>query len=199
MLTNQKQPDCDIRLVQEKKYRLWTFQAIDSIEELKTKGILQAGWDRYSPTSHFAPSYRWMAKQMEARNIPCMNYAPIWAWHSSKKYEKAPTLVEARCLLSDLEIEFGVQTIEFECPVELVLLSRYGIWNAIMDELYSSEDKVKIDKRSLNRLFATERKQFKRYDSIQATMPYLKLEWVKDIRDLNLKPGDFNYNEHELV
>jgi hypothetical protein len=185
--------------MQGKKYRLWTFQAIDSVEELKNTGILQARWDRYSTTNQFVPPYRWMVQQMEQRNIPCNNHAPIWAWHSSMKYEQPPTLVEARCLLSDIEIEYGIQTIEFECPVELALLSSYRTWNVLLYDFFFCNDEANISKKLVNRLFATEKKQLKKYDCFQATLPYLKLEWVKDIRNLNLKPGDFTYNEEELV
>ncbi|QHT69507.1 DUF3841 domain-containing protein [Rhodocytophaga rosea] len=200
MFTNQKQLDLDINPMLEKKYRLWTFQATEAIEELKTKGILQIRWDEYSPKNNFVPAYQWMAKQMETRNISCNNHAPVWAWHSCTTYEKAPTLVDARCLLSDMQIEFGIQTIEFECPAELVLLSRYGEWNVIFFDFFPYDKApIDIDKKTENRLFATERKQFRKYDSIQASLPYLKLEWVKDIRDLNLKPGDRTYNKKELV
>lgn len=183
----------------DKKYRLWTFQSIRSIEELKSKGIIEANWDRYSKTNSFLKPYQWMAKQMAIRQISCNNNAPIWAWHSCGKYEKAPTLVDARCLLSDMELEDGIQTIEFECPVELVLLSNYSIWNMMLDEISSYEDETKIDKETENRLFETGRRKFRKYDIIQAALPYLKLDWVKGIRELNLKPHDFSYNEEEEV
>jgi hypothetical protein len=183
----------------EKTYRLWTFQSIQSIKELQTTGILQARWDRYCPTGYFIKAYQWMAKQMVERNINCHTHAPIWAWHSCEKYEQAPTLVDARCLLSDIELADGIQTIEFECPVEVVLLSRYGIWNMLLHEYLCCNKEADIDRETEHMLFATERKQFKKYASIQATLPYLKIDWVKQIRDLNLKPGDFNYDPAEAV
>ena len=140
-----------------------------------------------------------MVAQMADRNIDCTPYAPIWAWHSCTRYEQAPKLVDARCLLGDRDIEEGVQTIEFECPVELVLLSRYGHWNMMLGDIFAANEEAKIDKKMINKLFATGRNQFRRYDSIQATLPYLKLDWVKEIRDLNLKPNDFDYNAEEDV
>jgi hypothetical protein len=181
-----------------KKYRLWTFQSVTAVEELKRNGILEAPWDRYSPRSSFFLAYQWMAKQMVARNIPCEN-APIWAWHSCTTYECAPRLVDARSLLSDLEIGGGIQTIEFDCPAELALLSRYGMWNSMLFDVFPCASETKINKRTLNQLFATDRKQFKRYDSIQATLPYLKSDWVIGIRELNLKPGDFGYDPDEEI
>lgn len=183
----------------EKKYRLWTFQSIKSVKELKSKGILETSWERYSQTGTFIKAYRWMAEQIVARRISCNNHAPIWAWHSCGKYEITPTLIDARCLLSDIEIEDGIQTIEFECPVGIVVLSNYNVWNMMLHEFFSSKDEPKIDKKTEDGLFETNRKKFKKYDSIQATLPYLKLDWVKEIRELNLKPDDFNYNPEEEV
>lgn len=183
----------------DNKYRLWTFQSISAIEELNSKGIIEANWDRYSETHPFIQAYQWMAKQMSIRKINGNDNAPIWAWHSCGKYEKAPSLVDARGLLSDVELEGGIQTVEFECPVELVLLSSYRIWNMMLYELFPSEGEANIDKKTERRLFETDRKKFKRYDCIQACLPYLKLSWVKEIRKLNLKPNDFTYHTEETV
>jgi hypothetical protein len=183
----------------DKTYRLWTFQGIKAVEELKNKGILEANWDSYWEAGSFTKAYRWMANQMSLRGITCTN-APIWAWHSCKKYENAPKLVDARCLLSDIAIENGIQTIEFECPVELVLLSSYGRWNVMLhDNFIPRKEAPAIDMKTERLLFETSRKKFRKYDDIQATLPYLKLEWVKDIRDLNLKPNDRTYNPEEEV
>ncbi|GAB3951458.1 hypothetical protein GCM10028805_31620 [Spirosoma harenae] len=101
--------------------------------------------------------------------------------------------------MSDLDIEGGIQTIEFECPAELALLSRYGVWNMMLSDIFWANEESKIDKELVDKLFATKRKQFRKYDSIQATLPYLKLDWVKEIRDLNLRPNDFTYNADEDV
>lgn len=183
----------------DKKYRLWTFQGIRSVEELKNKGILEANWEGYREEGSFTKAYRWMANQMLMRGIHCTN-APIWAWHSCRKYENAPRLGDARSLLSDIAIEAGIQTIEFECPVELVLLSSYGMWNQMLHENFLPGNKAPdIDGKTETLLFETSRKKFRKYDDIQATLPYLKLEWVKDIRDLNLKPNDSNFNWEEEV
>ncbi len=188
----------------EKKHRLWTFQSVEAIEELKYNGILESSWDRYPANDYFTAAYQWMAKQMAERDISC-THAPIWAWHSCTKYKSSPTLVNARCLLSDFEIEYGIKTIEFECPADLVLLSDYGVWNYFLYDIFYCEKKedrkedVKIGIEEQAKLFEVSRKRFRKYDSIQACLPYLKLEWVNDIRDLNLKPNDFSYDENEVV
>lgn len=183
----------------EKKYKLWTFQSVRSIHELKSKGVIEASWDRYTSTNPFIRSYKWMMKQMDTRNINCKNNPPIWAWHSCAKYQNGPKLVDARCLLSDQELTDGIETIVFECPVELVLLSSYGIWNSMLDKFSDYKADPIIDKKTENTLFETGSKKFRKYDSIQAALPYLKLAWVKEIRKLNLKPNDFTYNPTEDV
>jgi len=183
----------------ENTYTLWTFQTLRSIEELKNTGIIEARWDRYVPTDPFIKVYKWMVQQMTQRNIFCHGCAPIWAWHSCGKYEQAPKLIDARYLLCDLALEAGIQTIEFECLVELALLSDYGTWNQVLGTIGSFKDEVKFNKETENRLFKISRKKMKEYDSIQATLPYLKLAWVKEIRDLKLKPNDFSYNPDEVV
>ncbi len=155
-------------------------------------------WDTYSKTFEFVKPYQWMAKQMAIKGIICNN-APIWAWHSCSKYKKAPRLEDARCLLSDLDLIHGIQTIEFECPAKLVLLSNYGHWNYMMHEIFPYQDGPTIDKETEDKLFETGRRKFRKYDSIQATLPYLKLDWVKEVRELNLKPNDFDLNWEEEV
>ncbi|MEI7585055.1 DUF3841 domain-containing protein [Runella sp.] len=183
----------------DKKYKLWTFQGIKVVEELKNTGILEAKWEDYWEEGSFTKAYRWMANQMSMRGINCTN-APIWAWHSCKKYEHAPRLIDARCLLSDVAIESGIQTIEFECPAELALLCSYGWWNVMLhDNFIPKKEDPDIDRKTETLLFETSRKKLRKYDDIQATLPYLKLEWVKDIRELNLKPNDSTFDREEKV
>lgn len=146
----------------------------------------------------FTKSYQWMAKQMAIRNISC-NGAPVWAWHSCNKYRHPPTLVHARALLSDIDLIAGIRTIEFECPVELVLLSNYGHWSHLLYDVFPFVAENEIDNETVNKIFDTDPAKFMRYDSIQAALPYLKLDWVKEIRELNLKPDDFTYDPEEEV
>lgn len=183
----------------EKKFKLWSFQSTEAVKKLKSKGMLESAWDTYIQTSEFFKSYKWMAEQLTARKINCNDHAPIWAWHSCQKYENAPTLLDARCLLSDIQIEGGIETIEFECPVQLVLLSSYRVWNTIRQDFFSSVDEPKIDKKLVDRLFKVDKASFIKYDSIQAALPFIKLEWVKAIRKLNLIPGNFSFDEKEKV
>lgn len=144
---------CKIKLERKKTYRLWTFQSVRAILELKSKGILEASWNRYSETNQFSKPYQWKTRALTDRKISMQNNAPIWAWHSSDSYESAPTLVEARGLLSDIEIADGIQTVEFECPAELVVLSSYRIWNMILYVFFFSGEEAKIDEKMVDRSF----------------------------------------------
>lgn len=154
----------------DKKYRLWTFQRIRVVEELKNTGILEAKWEDYWEEGSFTKAYRWMANQMLMRGINFTN-APIWAWHTCRKYEHAPRLIDARCLLSDIDLESGIQTIEFECPAELALLSGYGMWNQMLHENFlPGKEAPAVDRKTESLLFETSRKKFRKYDDIQATL-----------------------------
>lgn len=179
--------------------RLWTFQATASVEELKKDGILIAKWSRYPKDDPWTKAYRWMAAQMEFSGIRCNGNAPIWAWHSCRGYGKSPTLDDARNLLCDLELEAGIQTIELECPDELASLTSYSTWNMIADKFMDKSPVTNISPLQVVAMWNVNPSSMKKYDAIQATLPYIKQEWIVDIRPLNLNVGDFEYDMEEFV
>lgn len=177
--------------------KLWTFQSIKAIEALQKNGVLYADW-QYCPDLTWERAYRWMAAEMNKRDIPIGEHPPIWAWHSCKAYGHPPTLGDARALLSDIELEHGVQTLELSVPDELVLLSTYHLWNDLLD--YFIDKKPLPKKQGFEKMFEFSNVDFERTDAIQATLPFLKKEWIVDIRDLNLKVGDYEvYDVEEEV
>ncbi len=178
--------------------RLWTFQSIKSVQELESTGELFVKWDRYQD-DRWKAAYQWMSKQMKKNGIDCAAFAPIWAWHSCGEIGAAPTLTDARYLLSDIELENGIKTIELECPTEIVLLSNYSVWTELLDLFLVDKTQQKIDKKLVNQLFDTQPENFRPYDSIQATLAVLKKEWVIDIRPLELKPNDFSFPKNKAV
>ncbi len=182
--------------------KLWTFQAIEAIENLQKNGVLIAEWERYK-SKRWKRAYEWIRNQMEKRGIDCHGNAPIWAWHScGGQFGKAPTLGDASNLLGWLESENSVQTIEFECPDELALLSKYGAWNReVLDYFIIGGEDVILPKTKLDDLFGIHpNMKLEEYESIQATLPYLQLEWVIDIRPLKLGVGEnFDFDDDEIV
>lgn len=184
--------------------KLWTFQANLSIEELQKNGILTVPWTRYKSQgwTTWKRAYQWMCDRMEEKGIDCEGNAPIWAWHScGGVYGKSPTLDDASNLLGWGGVEEGAQTVEFECPDELVLLSSYSAWNVeVLDAFLDGEETVCLSPKQLNELFEVTPQNLKDYDSIQATLPFLKMEWVVDIRPLKLEATEgFEFDVDEEV
>lgn len=180
--------------------RLWTFQSKRSVQELQQNGILIAQWERHAADSAWRKAYYWMTQEMLRHGIDCGKYAPIWAWHSCHRFGGCPTLGDARALLSDLDLEEGIQTIELECPDEIALCSDYKAWNQVLDMFLDGDAPAAISPKDITALYTYSQNSIQIYDAVQATLPYLQLDWVDDIRPLNLAIGDYEtYDEWGLV
>ena len=179
--------------------KLWSFQSHQSVRELQDTGMLLARWDRYSETDPFALAYRWIQSQMLYKKTDHQMHAPVWAWHSCGAFGQAPKIKDARALLSDLELEAGIQTIELECPAELALLSRYSIWNDVLDRFIDDRERAQIDATLEKKLFAVSPETMDAQEAIQAALPYFKADWVIDIRPLPLKSDDVQFDPEQWV
>ncbi|HRK27026.1 MAG TPA: DUF3841 domain-containing protein [Chitinophagales bacterium] len=182
-----------------KTVKLWTFQSGKVVEVLKMKGILTCNWSRYLPSNPFTLAYLWMAAEMAKRNVPCNPYAPIWAWHSCGGYQEPPKLLDARMLLSDVQLMDGIWVFEFWCPQKLTLLSNYREWGNILDEFIDYGEETVIHKQMVKDLFDVPTKYISEDEAVQATLPYLRADWIVDIRPLKLHPDDFDFNPNEVV
>lgn len=172
---------------------LWSFQSMEACEVLEKTGTLRTEWSR-TPIN-WRPAYRWMASEMERGGILLDGFAPIWAWHSCEGVLYAPpTVGTARNLLSDLQILEGICVVEFEAPVEFCLLSSYGRFCELLDQILENEV---IDKEEFTDMFNM--LPLAAYDDIQAALPYLKMEWVMDIRYLDMKPDRWDYDWKKAV
>lgn len=120
---------------------------------------------------------------MESRGISTDGHPPIWAWRPGGKIIRSPRISTARALLSDAELLHGVEIIEFAAPDYLVLLSSYSQWCDIYFEPASN-----LPTQSTPALFEVD--VLNDNDDIQACVPYIRHEWVVDIRRLELKPGE---------
>ena len=173
-----------MKYTSKEKYRLWTFQSLKSLDELEQKGILEVNWDRYSLRDPHLSAYKWLASLMKEMGILEKDNAPVWAWHSCGGYEKKPSKRDAIELLSEIEIENGIITIEFECPKEKALLSNYGTWNEIIHQFIDGKSESDIEREFREELLSIKSQELEAHESIQATMPYLRKDWIIEMRDL---------------
>ncbi|MBK7871738.1 MAG: DUF3841 domain-containing protein [Saprospiraceae bacterium] len=174
--------------------RLWSFQAMDACEMLEKNGFLRTEW-RFTP-ANWRAAYEWMAREMTANSIDLEGYAPIWAWHSCDGTLNAPpTMSTARNLLTDMQILDGVCVVEFDAPASLSLLSSYNRFNDLLDSYLHSEQ------LPLREAFLDMFEVFpiQEYDHIQAALPYLQMDWVLDIRHLDMKPDRWDYDWAKIV
>lgn len=125
-----------------------------------------ADWTHIDTT--WQPAYQHMCAAMKACTIDIGNHAPIWAWAEPK--EKLQQLAEE--LLSEQDWEQGVSVIELHVPKDVALLSSYFHWNELLDESLETGNVVSSPK-----LFAID--NLDADDVVQATIPYIKHEWIE--------------------
>jgi hypothetical protein len=159
---------------------LWTIQHVEAWQTLQRREVLLG--DMRRAYSHFRPAYRWLKEQQSLRR------PPIWAWYSYNAKRKKPDL---RCTGHLERGEHGV-CIEFEAPDGLVTLSRFDLWHSVLNDAFLSED----EQHDLDNPTPEQKRQSWRHifdlnfgdpawhgppDEawIQATIPYLQLEWVR--------------------
>ncbi|PFE62798.1 hypothetical protein CN316_24800 [Bacillus cereus] len=165
---------------------LWTFQNKRAVHQLLTEGELTGNWS-YVFNSDKA-SYMWILNQMELQGIQCNGNPPIWAFHSCDGYKSSPSVHTARALYAENAREF--QLIKFNCPNSLIMLTSYSGWCEIFFKL-GADPKSNItseEQKYLFELYPETDEEWECHD-IQATIPYLKKEWVIEIIDLEKEWG----------
>ncbi|HMO39570.1 MAG TPA: hypothetical protein PKC76_12150 [Saprospiraceae bacterium] len=174
----------------ENRLRLWSIQANTACEWLEKNGVLQTPWSQ-TPLN-WRPAYRWMTNEMHLQDIDLQDFAPIWAWHSCNGVLQAPpTLGIARNLLSDLQIIEGCCVVEFDAPASLCLLSSYQRFNELLD-VFLDDKNAQPQREDFLDMFTMH--PIDEYDSIQAALPRIDMEWVRDIRSLEMKPDSIDYD-----
>lgn len=171
--------------------KLWTIHPVEVHERLLDAGRLTVSWKFADPDR--VEAYRWMAEQMEVRGIALHGNAPVWAWRVWGTRERPrPDLRASNHLHSGTR---GVR-MEIDAPDDLVLLSEFTDWHAVLNRGYLSWSEAEAEevdargctdeemRRSWGRIFdlaggdpewngpVTER-------MIQACLPYLDAEWVR--------------------
>lgn len=162
--------------------RLYTLQHHTVVEILYSAGIYRARWESCL-WSRQRPAYEWMVAQMALRGISCGGAAPVWAWHSCGGWQQAPRQADIDALLGFEWAEEGCwQWIEFEAPATQALLSSYRYWGIRFDAEDLADYRLN-EAQYAARCFDINTVDL-RQDQIQASLPFLKLEWLRDNQPL---------------
>jgi hypothetical protein len=164
---------------------LWTVQAAGAVEAFERLGELRGRWPTAIDPGWLA-AYQWMSRQMSARGLGTGCLPPVWAWHSCRGSGQPPDQETLLALLSDADWEHGQRILEFNAPDELCLLSVYSWWNVLLDRFTRTPEYVlPADDPIARKIFATadaRLDQSEHADDVQATLEFLKWDWVKDVR-----------------
>lgn len=166
--------------------RLWSFQSNRATKKVLRGQVYYAEWTYVY--EKWRPAFAWMAREMERRGLPMGGNAPIWAWHSCGKHGAPPTLLTARALLSDREMEQGIEVLELEVPPNACLLSSYKRWNEFLDSFI---DKRKLPNRA-SYLDMFDISAVQKGDDVQAALPRIERQWVVKTWPLKLGPDHCN-------
>ena len=176
---------------QTSNLKLWTIHDKKFFDLILEKEETKADWNFIS-FPEFKEPYLYMISQMKKRGIPIDdNHPPIWAW------EKKPDLRRGGHLEQGTE---GVR-IEISVPESLVLLSDFDAWHFVLNNTYIgySEEEFdeyfklekpnrydKLKKSSWEQIFKDYPKNtdhFAAKDRVfQATLPYIKKEWIRSYK-----------------
>lgn len=162
---------------------------------LKRRGRLIGLW-RAVDSYHVEP-YRWMVAAMRRRGIDTRSRPPVWAWHTfHSRARPKPDLRSSYYLTTP-----GTRAVRLtiEVPDELVLLSDYEDWHAVLNRHYLSnterEDRAierkypqvprRLLESSWERIFdlgsgSPDWRGKPAERSIQACLPFIESAWVRE-------------------
>lgn len=173
--------------------KLWTFQSAEVENWLEKQSVFRAEW-KFTPLI-WRPSYQWMAEAMESHGIALNGFAPVWAWHSCREWRRPPTVETALMLLTDYQLLNGMVVIEMEAPDELCLLSTYSRFNDLLNEVI--DEGAVLYPQAYSNMFQLPVQL--NGDDIQAVLPCIDMDWVTDIRAIDIKPGKSDYDPEILL
>ena len=160
---------------------LWSFQPKWVCDYLQANGQFYSSWEQISPLWQVA--YRTIMYEMQQKGFNISEHPPFWAWYMGGNHQYTPQIDDALNLLgSEERIAYEqTQIIEFYAPKSQVFLSNYHYFNKIIEFAFQNRAPTMKDRRRLLKI-----KTLSEYDSIQATLPYMDLEWVTKIQPLIL-------------
>ena len=146
---------------------LRTFQPLSRVAQLQHDGILVGDWEHV--LSGVEPAYARMVEVMTEHGISTGGRPPIWAWQGLLR------LVDADLLFNAVhELSRGFATLTFRAPDHLVLLSDYGHW---CDAWMAPAGELVHSWQPKSRRPGSSHPE-------QASLPYLRHDWVTDIKPL---------------
>ncbi len=168
--------------------KLWTYQHPAVLKRLLA-GKRYVVPKRAYPPNHWQNAYVWVREKMNKQGIAVGANNPIWAWHSVGRLYGKPDADCANALLSGMELERGVVTLELQVPDDLALLSHYGEWNELMHALF---DQTAYDPELEDACFAVDLaprrgRPSRSFNDIQACLPFIEPEWLIDWEVLDLE------------
>ena len=95
----------------------------------------------------FIAAYEWMMEQMKSRivdDFPFPGCYPIWVWckwEGNKKYPPANTLTYER-----MENPGGIYRVALNIPDNIILLSNFDTWHAVLNNIYLAKTEEELDK-----------------------------------------------------
>lgn len=159
--------------------RLWSYQHPAVLQTLRQGERYVCTWDCV-PGKQWHTAFRWMVQQMAERGIPVSEHAPVWAWHSVNRVGGKPDDLCARSLLSDIQLEAGIDFLELHVPDHLALASCYAAWNGMLDDFIDGV--APVAKKVADCFAVSLRPRRGRppqyFPDIQACLPYLEPAWL---------------------
>jgi hypothetical protein len=118
--------------------RLWTIAHRDFVDRVRARGRAHAAWEQVEP--RWIPAYRWMAERLRERGLvhpgDTADVPPVWAWHSCGGWQAPPDATTVDMLFgTEPANREGLCLVTWSAPVERLLLSRYGPWCALLDQV----------------------------------------------------------------
>ena len=178
-----------------KYLKLWTVRPRSDFFLLQEQGFFRT--DRRFVDNFFLKAYDWMTEQLKKKTPPPKGVdLPVWAWYRYGGLNQIKPDLRRNAHLK--RGEKGVR-IEFEVPENLVLLSGFDAWHAVLNDwcfslndeeydYYKKMEKIcskavfdKMKRQSWLKIFDLNLLDDPSTDGVQAVLWELKIEWVKKV------------------
>ncbi|MEV0246541.1 hypothetical protein AB0H76_08145 [Nocardia sp. NPDC050712] len=151
--------------------RLWTLQAPEVVETLRSAGHYRADWERV--TANWRPAFEDLTRELGRRGIDDGAAPPVWCWRGRARQRRAVRST-ANSLLGHHEWAHGRWLITLRVPDELILATSYARWNDYLG-YRGGYDATLVEGPHRMDWTPTLRSS---WDTLQYAIPYLRLDWV---------------------